>query len=275
MILMKFTLCARVAFEIESALFCRLQLYAHFCRQFDFVFCAEHIFDLIMSSSPSGSKRKRNVVSIETKLEIIKELKKGATTVALNTKYGMPRQTISDLKKNADEIEKFASQMESLDIGKKKRKTMKKSPHEVLDTALYVWFVQKRSEGIPLSGPLICEKALFFNSKLNGDANFKASAGWLHNFKSRHGIRELNIEGEKLSAASAEAVAEYRTKFLELIEENGLSRDQVYNADETGLNYKAIPTKTLASNVICDRKICHRERFFCLTMHRATQKPVN
>lgn len=52
-----------------------------------------------MSSPGPSNKRKRNVVSIETKLEIIKELKKGATTVSLSTKYGMPRQTISDLKK--------------------------------------------------------------------------------------------------------------------------------------------------------------------------------
>ncbi|XP_003376749.1 jerky protein-like protein [Trichinella spiralis] len=30
--------------------------------------------------------------------------------------------------------------------------------------------------------------------------NFVASSGWLRNFKSRHGIRELKIHGEKLSA---------------------------------------------------------------------------
>lgn len=40
----------------------------------------------------------------------------------LRTKYGMPRQTLSDLKKNSDEIEQFTSQMTSVDMGKKKRK---------------------------------------------------------------------------------------------------------------------------------------------------------
>lgn len=29
--------------------------------------------------------------------------------------------------------------------------------------------------------------------------------------------------------------------------ENGFTRDQIYNADETGLNFKALPTKTLVS----------------------------
>ena len=31
-------------------------------------------------------------------------------------------------------------------------------------------------------------------------SEFKASNGWLHNFQARHGIRELDLSGEKLSA---------------------------------------------------------------------------
>lgn len=98
-----------------------------------------------------------------------------------------------------------------------------------------------------MSGPIIAEKALFFNLKLNGDPVFKASSGWLEKFKSRHGVRELNIEGEKMSAASVETVNAFKVKFQRMIDEHSLTRDQVYNADETGLNYKALPQKTLAS----------------------------
>lgn len=36
--------------------------------------------------------------------------------------------------------------------------------------------------------------------KLGGNSNFKALTGWLTHFKSLHGIRELDIQGEKLSA---------------------------------------------------------------------------
>ena len=56
----------------------------------------------------------------------------------------------------------------------------------------------------PISGPLICEKALQFNEQLTGPKDFKVSSGWLNNFKSRHGIRELDIEGEKLSSDLAD-----------------------------------------------------------------------
>lgn len=147
-------------------------------------------------SSSGTQKRKRNVLTLAKKIEIINELKKGATAVSLSSRYDVPRTTINDIKKNASEIEQYASQMEATDGRAKKRKTMRKAANEALDTALYLWFAQKRSEGIPISGPIICEKALLFNQKLNGDVSFKASSGWLENFKNRHGIRELNIEGE-------------------------------------------------------------------------------
>lgn len=75
----------------------------------------------------------------------------------------------------------------------KKRKTMKMAKHSAVDDALYIWSTQKRSQGVPLSGPLLTEKALFFNQKLTEDSTFKASQGWLEKFKHRHGIRELNI----------------------------------------------------------------------------------
>lgn len=71
---------------------------------------------------------------------------------------------------------------------------------EDLEDAVYLWFTQRRSLGELIWGPLICEKALQFNAQLNGPKDFKAISGWLRNFKARHGIRELDIQGEKLSS---------------------------------------------------------------------------
>ena len=87
----------------------------------------------------------------------------------------------------------------------KNRKWWKKSNFEAIDTALYVWFSQERSQGQLVSDPLLCEKALLFNEGLNGDASFKASSGWLRDFKLCHGIREVEVQGENLSAASVNA----------------------------------------------------------------------
>ena len=118
--------------------------------------------------------------------------------------------------------------------------------NKALEDAMYVWFSQRRSLGEPISGPLICEKALQFNEQLNGPKYFKASSGWLKNFKSRHGIRELDIEGEKFSSDLA-AGRVFKEKFIKEALEKCYSRDDVYNADETGIIWKALPHKSLAS----------------------------
>ncbi|GFW74353.1 jerky-like protein [Trichonephila clavipes] len=75
----------------------------------------------------------------------------------------------------------------------------------------------------PISGPLLHE-----NEKLGGLADFKDSNEWL---KSRHGIRELQIEGDMNSAHKL------KETFLQYVEEEGYSRDDVYNVDETGVNW--------------------------------------
>ncbi len=53
----------------------------------------------------------------------------------------------------------------------------------------------KRSRGDPITGLLLCEKALEFNEKLGRPNDFKASNGYSWNFKARHGIKQLNIQG--------------------------------------------------------------------------------
>lgn len=48
---------------------------------------------------------------------------------------------------------------------------------------------------------------------------FKTSSGWIEKFENHHGIRQLNIEGEKLSAASMETVNAYKEEVLKRFKE--------------------------------------------------------
>ncbi|GFW28229.1 uncharacterized protein TNCV_4499591 [Trichonephila clavipes] len=73
-----------------------------------------------------------------------------------------------------------------------------------------------------------------------------ASIGWLDRWKKRHGVRQLTITGEKLSS-DFDAAKEYVTTFANLIAEGNYSPQQIYDADETGLNFRALPKKSLAS----------------------------
>ena len=39
-----------------------------------------------------------------------------------------------------------------------------------LDEALYLWFVQKKSQGMPINDPVLCEKSMQLHSKIHGDS---------------------------------------------------------------------------------------------------------
>ena len=85
--------------------------------------------------------------------------------------------------------------------------------------------------GTPISGPLLQEKAKHFHSQLHVEnvngKTFKASTGWLEKFKNRQGIRNLSIQGEKLPAA-VETVEPFLQKLHKVIEEKGLTPEQIY-----------------------------------------------
>ena len=102
-------------------------------------------------------------------------------------------RAISDIKKNKDRILSYMyiSTMETAG-GAKKRNTLKKESLEDVEKATYLWFLQERGRGTPISGPILAEKALQFHRRLHGEDSaddLKASQGWLDKFKRRHGIR--------------------------------------------------------------------------------------
>lgn len=74
----------------------------------------------------------------------------------------------------------------------------------------------------------------------------EASNGWLYKFKQRHGIRQLSVKEEKLSC-HFEDVQQFREKFQSFITNHGYTLHNIYNANETGLNWKALPASALAA----------------------------
>lgn len=101
--------------------------------------------------------------------------------------------------------------------------------------------------GIPLSGDRICEAAKHFYRQLSQNDDFKASSGWLDNFKKRFGIRQMSICGEP-SSSNIDAVEAFKAELAQKINEMGLKLDQIYNARESGLFWKLLPYKTLVQS---------------------------
>ena len=102
------------------------------------------------------------------------------------------------------------------------------------------------TSSMPISGPVLCEKATQLNSKIHGDSvpDFKASKGWLWRFCNRHGMRQLSIQGKKLSS---DMTVPDPFELQTLMENEGLTLENLYHCDETGLCYRMLPTKIIAS----------------------------
>lgn len=90
-------------------------------------------------------------------------------------------------------------------------------------------------------GPLIRTKAKEIAGSL-GNQSFNASSGWLAKFRARHNITFKAISGEAASV-NYDDVASFLEKLPSLI--RGYSPSNIYNADETGLFFRALPNKTL------------------------------
>ena len=111
------------------------------------------------------------------------------------------------------------------------------------------WFGQKRAQGALITDRLLVEKAKALAEKLLIE-KFKASDGWLAGFKQRHSIKLQRPHGES-GAADLEGVDIARTVIGQIITELGYKLEDVYNMDETGLYYRAKPSKMLAIGKLC------------------------
>ena len=89
------------------------------------------------------SKRKRVVLSIDSKRAKMGKIKDGVPGIKLAEQYEVGRSTITDLKRNEDKIREFAAGIENQCIGKV-RKVMRLGKDEQLEEALYMWLVQKK-----------------------------------------------------------------------------------------------------------------------------------
>ena len=74
---------------------------------------------------------------------------------------------------------------------------------------------------------------------------FSGSTGWLWWFRKRHGIGNKKVQGES-GSADTEAAEPFRLKLQELIREEDLHLNQIYNADETALYWRSLPVNIQA-----------------------------
>ena len=82
-------------------------------------------------------KRKRVVLSIESKMTVLDSVAKGVGFSELTEKFGIGKSTITTLKKNETKMREFASTLESNSMSGS-RKVMHLAKDEELDWALHL-----------------------------------------------------------------------------------------------------------------------------------------
>ena len=188
-------------------------------------------------SEKKSLKRKITTKSLEEKYKALKDIENGVAKKEVATKYSIPLNTLSTWVKDK---EKISSAFEN---GKSpKTMKLKGAGFDSLDKAIYKWFMNARERNVPVSGTLLKEKAVFFAKELQIE-NFKGSDGLLDRWKTRHSVTFKTVAGEAKSCTS-EMTASWDETTLPTIISNYKLED-IFNADEFGLFYQALPNKTL------------------------------
>ena len=134
--------------------------------------CAKLLFAVLVLSAriaiKMSKKRKKNVLSIEGKLQLIRKILNGASQNQMSLQYGIGESTVRGSCKQKDKFMNFSFTSENIS-SIKKRKNMKTSTYGDLDMILLQWVRQVRSEITPTSGPIIAAKAaVLVNAKIRG-----------------------------------------------------------------------------------------------------------
>ena len=93
--------------------------------------------------------------------------------------------------------------------------------------------------------------------------DFIASMSWFYKFKTRYGFHSVKRSGEAKSA-NEDAAASYPDRLKTIIEEGMYKPKQVFNMDETGLQWKKMPERSY---------ITREEKFVRASKHSRTVSP--
>ncbi|XP_072119240.1 tigger transposable element-derived protein 4-like [Mobula birostris] len=174
-----------------------------------------------------------------TVLDQIKSHPPNTTHRQLAVITGVPKSTIARLIQQQDKLREEWALCEGQQGTSQKRKREGKNPD--VEKALNQWFSVVTGRGVRVSGPMLKNKSEELAKKL-GHRDFKATDGWLSRWKCRHHIQFKKTHGEKSGSDALNAEAWKSTKLPDLLQK--FCADDIYNADETGLFYRAILSGT-------------------------------
>ncbi|XP_059271482.1 tigger transposable element-derived protein 7 [Mustela nigripes] len=198
-----------------------------------------------------NKRGKYTTLNLEEKMKVLSRIEAGRSLKSVMDEFGISKSTFYDIKKNKKLILDFVLKQDMPLVGAEKRKRTTGAKYGDVDDAVYMWYQQKRSAGVPVRGVELQAAAERF-AQCFGRTDFKASTGWLFRFRNRHAIGNRKISGEQVLSSASENVEPFRQKLYMLIKEEKLSLAQLYSGDETDLFWKSMPENIQASR----KEIC-------------------
>lgn len=185
---------------------------------------------------------KRHELTLEQKVSLINDNSdgNGLSIRKLAEKYAVSKSSVANILNRRAEYQLDYVSNSNKDCKRKLKDEIGKH----LDEVLFEWFTAQRAKNIAISGPLLQEKARQIAEDLGSlPSEFKASNGWLEKFRRRHMIVHKQISGESASVDML-TTEEWKNRLPSIL--RGYDIEDVYNVDETGLLFKAMPDKSLA-----------------------------
>jgi hypothetical protein len=181
---------------------------------------------------------------IEEKICVVEWHRRNGSVVSKTAnEYGIDRKCVRDWDKKYDELKRY----EATPRGKKARKMHDgRQPLSVqLDDGLYEFLQKRRHFGLPVSNAALVDEAKRLARELN-IIGFKASDGWLTNWKRRFsvGIRRKTNESQALPETYQDDLLGFRRQIIRLRERNDYTLFNIANMDETMVRYDSVADST-------------------------------
>ena len=94
--------------------------------------------------------------TLREKCQALKDLEKGESNKDVAAKYNLLKNTLSTWVNNKEKL--FDALKKGTNV---KRQKLKSGNHELVDQAIFNWFLNMRSQNVPLSASMIKKKQLF------------------------------------------------------------------------------------------------------------------
>ena len=163
----------------------------------------------------------------------------------LAKEYNVSEGMVSDILKEKDRW--VAIDNDSYQANLKREK---KIQFPIIEEALTVWLDKALQAKLVLTESILTTKALDF-AVLCNEEKFKASNGWLDNFKKRHNLRQYNIHGEA-GSAPIQDLDSMRGRLRQTLRD--YDPKDIFNCDETGLFWKMKLSHTISNGPVVGTK---------------------